>query len=239
MNIRWDQDLSDEQVGRVRDEIDCRGFARLDGFISTNELRPLQDIAERASDSAGGYAGLNGSSCFEGTVWHDLPRSATFQRLCLRLGALGMGRPIDVTHGHQVFRCLKGETGKSHSMYFHYDSYILSVLLPVAIPSHGERGNLLVFPSARPIRRTYIANLLDKLLSESKLSQAWFRHSAYRINTSVVSIPMVPGCAYFFWGYRSLHTNEPCDADKLRATALIHYGDPHNGSQIRKALRRK
>ena len=43
---------------------------------------------------------------------------------------------------------------------------------------------------------------------------------------------------YFFWGYRSIHTNEPCDPDKLRATALFHYGDPHRNSKTRAMIRR-
>jgi hypothetical protein len=38
---------------------------------------------------------------------------------------------------------------------------------------------------------------------------------------------LVPGTIYFFWGYRSLHANQPCDPEFRRATALFHFGDPH------------
>jgi hypothetical protein len=31
---------------------------------------------------------------------------------------------------------------------------------------------------------------------------------------------MIPGNLYFFWGYRTVHANEACDPDKIRATAL-------------------
>jgi hypothetical protein len=48
---------------------------------------------------------------------------------------------------------------------------------------------------------------------------------------------MKPGNLYLFWGYRSIHTNEPCDPDKIRATALFHYVDPHIGSRLKRALR--
>jgi len=49
---------------------------------------------------------------------------------------------------------------------------------------------------------------------------------------------MQAGTICFFWGYRSIHTNEPCDPAKLRATALFHYGDPHLGSRARALIRR-
>ena len=29
-------------------------------------------------------------------------------------------------------------------------------------------------------------------------------------------VKMIPGNIYLFWGYRSIHANEPCDADKDR-----------------------
>jgi hypothetical protein len=32
--------------------------------------------------------------------------------------------------------------------------------------------------------------------------------------------------------------NAPCDADKSRATALFHYGNPHLDGKLRKLLRR-
>jgi len=47
-------------------------------------------------------------------------------------------------------------------------------------------------------------------------------------------IPMVPCNLYFFWGYRTVHANEACDPDKIRATALFHFGDPHANSGLRR-----
>jgi hypothetical protein len=68
------------------------------------------------------------------------------------------------------------------------------------------------------------------------LAQRKFLRAARR--SSTISIRMKPGSLYFFWGYRSVHTNEPCDPDKLRATALFHYGDPHQDSRTRALIRR-
>jgi len=45
---------------------------------------------------------------------------------------------------------------------------------------------------------------------------------------------MVAGNLYLFWGYLSVHANEPCDPDKIRATALFHFGYPHTGTALRR-----
>jgi hypothetical protein len=47
---------------------------------------------------------------------------------------------------------------------------------------------------------------------------------------------MSPGDIYFFWGYQSLHGNEPCYASSVRATALFHYADPHENSFVATAI---
>jgi hypothetical protein len=52
------------------------------------------------------------------------------------------------------------------------------------------------------------------------------------------AVAMKPGNIYFFWGYRSIHANEPCDPNQIRATALLHFGDPYKASQARTFLRR-
>ena len=49
-------------------------------------------------------------------------------------------------------------------------------------------------------------------------------------------IKMVPGNLYLFWGYRSVHTNEPCDPASIRATALFHYANPHQPLSDRGAM---
>jgi hypothetical protein len=47
---------------------------------------------------------------------------------------------------------------------------------------------------------------------------------------------MQPGDLYFFWGYQSLHGNEPCYASSVRATALFHFADPHENSALTRAI---
>jgi hypothetical protein len=119
-----------------------------------------------------------------------------------------------------------------HSWLFHYDSYVVTILIPIEIPTTGQTGDFLIIPNTRPIRGNRAANLVDKVLLDNRATQ-WM----LRVFTAIgvirpTRIKMVPGNAYFFWGYRSVHTNEPCDPDQVRATALFHYVNPHAGESL-------
>ena len=120
---------------------------------------------------------------------------------------------------------------------FHYDSYVLTALLPVAVPDEGRRGDLLMIPNTRGIRRLYLSNVLDKIAVDNRITQTILRMDACQRMLNAVAIKFRPGTMYFFWGYRCIHTNEPSDHDKLRATALFHYGDPHRNSRVRALIR--
>ena len=122
-------------------------------------------------------------------------------------------------------------------MRFHFDSYLLTVLVPISIPSEGAPGHLLMFPSMRSVRSSYLHSMWDKLWIDVPSAQRRFAAAARR-RERAVAIRMVPGDAYLFWGYRSLHTNEGCDPGVLRATALMHFGDPHADSRWRSLVRR-
>ena len=102
------------------------------------------------------------------------------------------------------------------------------------IPTEGLNGKLVMAPNVRPIRSSYLFNLIDKIILDNPVTQMFLRR-AYRLGLlKLKQIPMVPGNLYFFWGYRSVHANEACDPDKIRATALFHFGDPHADSRLRK-----
>lgn len=40
------------------------------------------------------------------------------------------------------------------------------------------------------------------------------------------SVQLKPGNVYLFWGYRTFHGNLPCAPNTVRATLLLHYGNP-------------
>jgi hypothetical protein len=123
-------------------------------------------------------------------------------------------------------------------MVFHFDSYVLTLLLPIEVPAGKDNGELILLPNVRPIRRWYTSNLIDKVLLDNALAQWFLRRMARLHPQRFVRITLTPGDLYFFWGYRSIHTNAPCDIDKIRATALLHYADPHRESRLKNWLGR-
>jgi hypothetical protein len=128
---------------------------------------------------------------------------------------------------YQVLRCLTGSSGQKHAFMFHYDSYIVTALVPIQIPVQGQTGDLLMYPNTRKIRSKYLFNAMDKVILDNPVTQRILRACANGKSFAPERVALVPGNLYLFWGYRTIHTNEPCDPDKVRATALFHYSNPH------------
>lgn len=238
MKWNWNCRIPDEEVARIAADMNREGYGILSNYVEEEELKPLRSIANAAVRMSGGeYVCFTGPDALAGTVLSQLPQSTAFKDLCRRLYELAVSETAPEVEFYQIFRCLHGATGARHSYRFHYNSYVLTALLPVEIPKEGLRGDLLVIPGTRRIRRWYLSNILDKLIVHNKIAQTFLRMVTRRRSLNTVAIEMQPGNMYFFWGYCSVHTNEPCDPDKLRATALFHYGDPHRNSKVRALIR--
>jgi hypothetical protein len=170
-------------------------------------------------------------------VLAEIGRSPGFSRICRRLFELGTGKSAAGEDFVQLVRCLQGATGQSNSNMFHYDSYVVTVIIAIAVPDSGRRGDLVLFRNPRAIRRSYFANTFDKMMVDNPVSQWFFRFAARHDRPGVARVAIRPGTAYFIWGYRTLHANEPCDEDKLRVTAVFHLGNPHKDSFMRRMSR--
>ena len=228
-----------ELIRSLADNMDRQGFACLANCLSDDDLKQLRSLVRGAGlDPTGKYAVLQDKKTFSETALAKIPASTEFQLLCrelLRLSESGAATERDF---YQVVRCLNGEVGRKNSYFFHYDTYVLTVLIPIIIPQVGDRGDLVLFPNVRAVRRSYLRNLFDKFLVDNRFSQWALTLIARRRICGAVAVPMLPGNIYFFWGYRTIHANEPCDPNQIRATALLHFGDPYRGSRARSVLRR-
>jgi len=230
---------SAETTKSLADSMDRRGFACLTGCLSESDLEQLRfRVSDAGLDPTGKYAVLQDRKTFCETALAKIPASAEFQLLCRQLLTLATHNTTTEMDFYQVVRCLNGEVGRKNSYFFHYDTYVLTVLIPILIPQAGERGDLVLFPNVRGIRRSYLRNLLDKFLVDNQLAQWALRLAAKRKICGATAVAMKPGNIYFFWGYRSIHANEPCDPNQVRARALLHFGDPYKGSHARTFLRR-
>ncbi|MDC6673843.1 hypothetical protein OEZ80_26100, partial [Leclercia adecarboxylata] len=136
-----------------------------------------------------------------------------------------------------VMRCVQGQAGRKESNCFHFDASLVTALLPVEIPREGEeRGDLLLFPNLRKVRKYVLFNVLEKVLLQNSLSRKLVTRAIAIGLLKPQRLQLVPGNLYLFWGSRSLHANEPCDPAKLRATAIFHFGDPHAGGLLTRMI---
>jgi hypothetical protein len=229
---------SDELVGELVSSIDRVGYAVVSDYLEQRELDQLRTFVEDSVRAAGNqYVCFTGCADLTGTPLERMAKSTVFRRLCTRVYECATGNPAPDQPYYQVLRCLTGPSGERHSLRFHCDSYVLTVLLPISIPEGQHSGGLVMVPNVRPVRTWYAQNLIDKLLIDNPLTQFLLKRLAQAQSPRLVRLQMKPGNLYLFWGYRSIHTNEPCDPDKIRATALFHYVDPHSGSRLKRALR--
>ncbi len=218
-------------IATLVEDIERTGFGVLPGFVSAGELTRMRAFVARAvKDKGGEYAGFIGPESVAGSGLDELARSPHFRDMIEKVYECGTGRKAPKQEFYQVLRCLSGNSARRHSYLFHYDSYVVTVLIPIEIPTAGMSGDLLMLPNTRKVRNTYAANVIDKIILDNPLSQALLKYLTRKNVIRLTRIKMVPGNAYFFWGYRSVHTNEPCDAERIRATALFHFANPHAGT---------
>jgi hypothetical protein len=210
------------------------GVAVIPDFLLAG-LGTLREFVSDAVDANGGqYTCFTGAETLAGTPFGDIAQMPAFVRLMRRVYELGLGKPAPAQSLYQVLRCLKGSSGLKHSMNFHYDSYVVTALLPVHIPTSGKTGDLVVLKYRRGVRPFYVLNLLDKIILDNRFTQSLLKYINRTGGSSLKRVKIVPGNLYLFWGYRTVHANESCDIDQLRATALYHFGDPHVGSPLRR-----
>lgn len=226
-------DLSAVDIRSIVHNIEKKGYDVIPGFLKPEALEQVRRFVSAAITRSGGqYAGFTGSELGEG-VLTDIGADQSFHSFMQRVYSIGTGRNAPQVKFYQVLRCLSGSSMQRHSMNFHYDSYVVTALIPIEIPTSGKTGDLLMIPNTRRIRHTYFANVLDKILLDNRVTQVLLRWLIGRKLVPVTRIRPVPGNLYLFWGYRSIHANEACDERKVRATALYHYANPHAGTPPR------
>jgi hypothetical protein len=76
---------------------------------------------------------MSGKEAVAGTLLHKLSASPTFVNLLHQVCEQGSGRAAPNQSLYQVLRCLKGKSGLKHALYFRYDSFVVTALLPVMV----------------------------------------------------------------------------------------------------------
>ncbi len=228
-------EISRERIIDLVTDMNRIGFGVLSDYLELPDLDELRHFVEDAVATAGGeYVVFTGEESVTRTLLAKLPASPNFVNLLRQVYEEGSGRPAPNQSVYQVLRCLKGKSGLKHAFHFHYDSYVVTALLPVIIPPDGGAGHLIMAPNVRSVRSSYLFNLLDKIILDNPATQFLLRRAVKSALLKFKQVPLVAGNLYLFWGYRTVHANEACDPDKTRATALFHFADPHADSRLRR-----
>jgi hypothetical protein len=231
----WLSALSESDAQNIARRIDAEGFFCLPSFLTEEDLRGLRSFVASAIASAGHQTVSLNRDQLTGTGLDVLADLAQFRappsllHRIWRAGARGsLPSGLALPDGRKRLEAFLVIPLRFHA---------ITALVPVEIPAHGQRGDFLIIPSTRGIRGNYFFNLVDKVILDNWATQRLLR-TRFVEEKRIKRVPMVPDNLYLFWGYRSIHTNEPVDAGAVRATALFHYADPHAGSVMKRRLGR-
>jgi hypothetical protein len=215
--------------------MDESGVGVLHDVVPPSIIAKLRSgVADLIEQNGARYYGFSNAEWVRGTCLAPLFEDAGLHALLRQLYVRKMGAPPPSDRILPVMRVLTGEQGIRHSNNFHYDSYVISILLPVLIPDAPNEppGNLVMFPNLRNARRSVLLNIAEKLLVEKLLARLW-RLPIVQKWFSATVVTLTPGNLYFIWGMRSLHANQACAPSRVRCTVLLHFGDPHESSRFK------
>ena len=226
------------ELNKIIQHIDTFGFACLENVITPHELNELVSFANTCAQRfQGEYFALHGKELLNRSLLATLWDNPSLAQMLSGLYEHAAGRKPTSDTIWPVLRCVQGNQGERESGCFHYDASLVTLLIPVIIPSEGEqRGDLMVFPNIRKTRSQVLINLIEKMLLQNALSRKLINFAIKHKLLTPQQLQLKPGNLYIFWGYRSLHANQPCSPDIKRATAIFHFGDPHEGSAVTKLI---
>ncbi len=230
--------IDEATSARLVDEMNRQGHATLENALSADALNDLRAyVDQQALRHHHQYFAYHGYSALAGSALAALGKSPEFRAMLARMHVQGTGHAASSEEIFPVLRCVQGGTGRKESNAFHYDATLLTMLIPIFTPQEGEeRGDLILFANLRRVRRWVLVNVLEKSVFQNALCRKLISTCIDRGLLKPQTLRIIPGHIYFFWGYRSLHANQPCDPAFRRATALFHFGDPHAGSPVTRLI---
>jgi len=230
---------SEKKIKEIINAIDKNGFVSIDKAISPSLLDELIDEIERISQEKKKYFSIIDLWSNKNSAFNQFKTSTSLTFFIDKLASIyfssfltgqRLKETLEDKNNANVLRVI---SGVNSSMRFHYDRTLITILIPIIIPKKNieDSGHLITINNFRKVRKYSITSLLDKLLIQNRISQKMI--SFLNFNESQIKI-MTPGNIYIFNGYRTIHGNYPVSDDALRATFLIHIGDPHKNSKILK-----
>ncbi|WP_085480885.1 hypothetical protein [Paraburkholderia susongensis] len=229
------------EVEQLEAQMNETGVGVLRDVISDSLLQQARGYVKAQLEQRGGqYFGLRGPEWIAQSPLDTVFRSEAFATVLTSLYEKAMGTQPPSDRILPVIRVVAGTLGLRHSNLFHYDSFVVTALVPIVIPSRPDElpGHLVMYPNLRKVRRRAVVNIAEKLFVESATARRLWRSPWLQHRLGAQIVKLEPGNIYFFWGMRSLHANQACLAESVRSTVLFHFGDPHEKSVFKQYSRR-
>jgi hypothetical protein len=222
-------------IPEVAERLDRTGFVCLENVISPDWLKEAREnvksrLAEYGEHDFCIIRPSNKTDTPAHRLVNDPAVRAIFENLAAARCPRGVAENDEI---YNVLRVLAGPEREATSFKFHYDAAVVTMLVPLFIPTEGagRSGELVLFPNRRPFRRSVILNIFEKVITQNRFYRNRILGEFNRAPEKY-SVQLKPGNVYLFWGYRTFHGNGPCASNTVRATLLLHYGNPHGGNPV-------
>jgi hypothetical protein len=219
----------------LANQLDDHGVVRLHGVFSAEWLHAMRaSVTDSIAVNGNDDFYLDHADHETGSPASHLTSDPAVRRLFTQ--TTDLRRPhARSTDAQDAIRCSMlvraGTARKAPSHLFHYDPCVLTMVVPIFIPQapFGTCGELAAFGNTRPFRRFHATHLLDTLLTHNSPYRRYTTRRVHQDPDKYV-VPLEPGDAYLFWGYRTFHGNLDCAPGLLRTTLVLKYGQVHPAS---------
>ena len=223
------------QIGRARADLDRHGLVSLSGVIPAGWLSAVRtEVNAYLAHHGRGEHSLVGGAFSECPTIAALAEDRRVETFLHSLTSFPESTESEYAgYQQRVFRILDGSGVDTPPFDWHYDANAVTMLVPIVVPADGT-GGVAIFPDHRPHRPWAMLSAAERLLVHNQMYGRRMRRR-YRRDPSAFTIPLTPGDAYLFRGYRALHAVLPWPEDTLRVTLVLQYGHPYGaeGSLVR------
>jgi hypothetical protein len=226
----------DASAAEVAEEIDNSGAACLTAVLTEEWLHAAQECVRSYLPANGEHeVFIENPEDDQYAFVHRLVIDPRLESLLESLAFTGYPRLHAGKRGIECsIRILVGPGDPGKPLWFHYDRTVVTMVIPIVIPDMGSRisGELVLCPNRRPYRRFVITNIIEKLVSQNDAYRKQFVRKLGKKAEEPTVVPLEPGNAYLFWGYRTYHATFPCAPGALRVTVVLHYGNVHGANRL-------
>lgn len=222
----------------LANQLDNDGVVRLQGVFSNEWLQAMRDsVTDDIAVHGDGDFFIAQADQEIGSPAHQLVSDPALRQLFSEAARLRFPKGASAQEIRSSMLVRPGTAPKTRSNLFHYDACVLTMVVPIFIPraTIGTNGELAAFGNKRPFRRFVASHLVDMILTHNSLYR---RHVTKKVLDAPDKyiVPLQPGDAYLFWGYRTYHGNLVCAPGLLRTTLVVQYGQVHSDSGAMKVV---